>query len=614
MILLLAFLVPPLLSRVRWIPVVVGEILAGILIGRSGLGLIRADAVLDFLAEIGLALLMFLSGLEIDFSPLLNAAHRRRQARSVILAGLTFVFSLCLALLFASYFVKRGLGGDVWMIALILSTTSLGVVLPVLKERGISAGPFGQTVLMAALMADFITMFFITIYVAAKSRGLGLNILLVGVLFVAALLAYRVGALRARRSLLGRAMEGMSGATSHIKVQGSVALLMAFILLAKFLGAEMILGAFLAGAVLSLLTPPEDLHTRPKLDAIGFGFFIPVFFISVGIRFDVPALLRNKAMWTMAPLLLCAAFLIKILPSLILKWTFSWRESLAAGVILSARLSLIIAAAGIGLQLGVINEATNAAFILIAAVSATLSPLVFFRLMPVSACEKKSFSLIYGAGDLGSQVAEELRAHGQQVILWEPDENVALSARRAGHTIIQLSDLKNAIPAADLASIRSFLALGPDDSQNLKVCRETISLGVKHVIGLVNDPGRLAEFRDLGVQTFAPAIYRATILALMARNPDLFHMLTAARRDHEVLEIRVRNSAIAGLPLRSLNLGGDILVLTVRRDREVLIPHGQTILEYDDHLTLLGGWEALAAARDRIEAQGLYQTLKGWGF
>ena len=166
-----------------------------------------------------------------------------------------------------------------------------------------------------------------------------------------------------------------------------MALMLAFVILAKFLGTEMILGAFLAGAVLSLLDKPADEQARQHLDAIGFGFFVPLFFITVGIGFDFRKLLGDKNTLLLAPLLLVAAFAIKILSALILRLSFNWRQTFAGGFLLSARLSLIIAASGIGTSLGIIQESTNAAFILIAALTSTLAPLLFNGSDPLPAPE-----------------------------------------------------------------------------------------------------------------------------------------------------------------------------------------------------------------------------------
>ncbi|MBN2408746.1 MAG: cation:proton antiporter [Candidatus Aminicenantes bacterium] len=595
LVLLLAFVVPLALSRLRWFPVVVGEILAGILIGQSGLRLIHEDFTLDFLAEIGLALLMFLAGLEVDFSVFFRSAQRRSRRLKILgIAGGAFLLTLGMAVTLSFELSERGLAGNPWMISLILSTTSLGIVLPVLKERGLSPSPFGQTLIVAALMADFFTMFLITVYVAVKSHGLSFNILLIGVLFVAALLVHRVGQGRLRRRPLERILTGLSSATSQLRVQGAMALMMAFVVLSHFLGTEMILGAFLAGALVSLLSRPEDEPVRLNLDAIGFGFFIPIFFITVGIRFNFPALLQNRDAWVLTPLLLGSAYVIKILPSLLFKFSFSWKETFGAGFLLSSRLSLIIAAAGIGLKLGVIGEAANAAFILIAAFTSTVSPLLFNVILPVRKEPRERFIMISDANDIGLQVARELETHGEKVRFLEespvrsPVPPPAWPSRTSGW---------EAVPPD---AVRCLLILGGDDGRNLAVAAGAVGRGIEHVIAWVNDPAWLPRFKSLGVQIFSPGMYRANLLAIMAGNPDLFHLFVSSREDHQIREIYLANPRLTGTKLKDLRLGGDILVLAIRRGNELLIPHGDTRLESNDRLTVLGGLDSLARLEESL--------------
>lgn len=595
LVLLLAFVVPLALSRLRWFPVVVGEILAGILIGRSGLRLIREDFTLDFLAEIGLALLMFLAGLEVDFSFFFRSAQRRSRRLKILgIAGGSFLLTLGMAVTLAFELSKRGLAGNPWMISLILSTTSLGIVLPVLKERGLCPGAFGQTLIVAALMADFFTMFLITVYVAVKSHGLSFNILLIGVLFVAALLVYRVGQGRLRRRPLERILTGLSSATSQLRVQGAMALMMAFVVLSHFLGTEMILGAFLAGALVSLLSRPEDEPVRLNLDAIGFGFFIPIFFIAVGIRFDLPALLQNRDVWVLTPLLLGSAYVIKLLPSLLFRFSFPWKETFGAGFLLSSRLSLIIAAAGIGLKLGVIGEAANAAFILIAAFTSTVSPLLFNVILPLRKEPREHFIMISDANDIGLQVARELETHGERVRFLEGFQDPSLNSPSAGPS--RTSRLASVPPDA----VRCLLILGGDDSRNLEVATGAIEQGIEHVIAWVNDPAWLTRFKSLGVQIFSPGMYRANLLAIMASNPDLFHLFVSSREDHQIREIYLANPRLTGIKLQDLRLGGDILILAIRRGNELLIPHGDTRLESNDRLTVLGSLDSLARLEERL--------------
>jgi Kef-type K+ transport system membrane component KefB/Trk K+ transport system NAD-binding subunit len=604
LVLLLAFVVPLLLSRLRWMPLVVGEIVVGIFIGPSALNLIGPDLTLEFLAEIGLALLMFLSGLEIDFSLLTQSSPSGRRHRPRLIATCSFFFTLVLASATGFFMVQRGFARDPLMIALILSTTSLGVVVPVLKEKRLSPTPLGQTIILAALMADFFTMFLITVYVAVVAHGLSLKILLVGILFVTALLAYRLGVLRMRRLHLEKVLSDLSRTSTQVKIQGAMALMLAFVLLAKFLGTEMILGAFLAGAVLSLLDKPADEQSRQRLEAIGFGFFVPLFFITVGIGFDLRTLLRDKRTLVLAPLLLAAAFIIKVLAALVLRISFSWRQTLAGGFLLSARLSLIIAASGIGMSLGIIEESTNAAFILIAAFTSTLAPISFSRLIPSRHASPEKQILILGVNDTALQVGRELVLRGSAVCFLASDEIQEQAARKANFPATRINDESLDRLPVDMTTIRSFLVLDTSDSRNLRFSSQAAELKITHVIALVHDPVRLPEFRDLNIQTFTPALFQPTLLALMAGNPDLFTLLSSTRGDQEVRLMVLSNPELAGRRLQDLSLGADLLVLSIRRGRERLIPHGKTRMEMGDRLTMLGSCEALQDLALQLEKTG----------
>ncbi len=384
----LAFVVPVLLLKFRrfGLSIVVGEIIAGIIVGRSGLGIVSPDnALLTLLAEFGFVFLMFLAGLEVDFNALRAASANGEERRSmgpVRLGVVTFALTLLLATGAGLLLVRFGLARSPWMLALILSTTSLGVVMPVLKERGLSGERFGQAILLAALIADFGTMLLITLLVAVVSRGLTLDILVVGLLFVAFVLVARLGHFTNRIPGVRLVIEELSHATAQIKVRFAFTLMLAFVVLSQAVGTEIILGAFLAGAVLSLLRTPDDEALGDQLEAIGFGFFIPLFFIHVGVRFDLSALLASPAAVLLAPVLVLVAVAVKLIPSLLFRTAFTWRETFAAGALLSARLSLIIAASAVGLRLGLISESVNAAIILVAIVTVTLAPLAFNRLAP----------------------------------------------------------------------------------------------------------------------------------------------------------------------------------------------------------------------------------------
>jgi Kef-type K+ transport system membrane component KefB len=282
------------------------------------------ETVLVLLSEFGFVFLMFLSGIEIDFSNLSLSGSKEDNTDKpgsitgpVQIGTLTFLATIILAVIFGFIAMWIGIANNPWMLALILSTTSLGVVLPVLKERGLSTGRYGQTLLVSALIADFVTMLLITILVAALSHGITLDVLLISVLFVAFVFLYRVGYLFFNRfTFLRNAMDDVSHATGQIKMRLALTIMMAFVVLAEILGAEVILGAFLAGAIVALLRTPEDADVVAQLEAIGFGFFIPIFFIMVGVSFNLQALLSSPENLLLAVVLILVAFFVKFLPAL----------------------------------------------------------------------------------------------------------------------------------------------------------------------------------------------------------------------------------------------------------------------------------------------------------
>ncbi len=424
-VIFLAFLVPIALSRLRKLrlPIVVGEIIAGIIIGGSGFGWVsQHEVILDLLAELGFVFLMFLSGMEIDFSSLGLFTNKEKSegqpASPIHLAAISFVITLALSILIGFAFTQAGLASSPWMIALILSTTSLGVVVPVLKEQGLSSGRYGQTLLIAALIADFVTMLLITVVVAALSQGLTLDILLIGLLFVAFFLMYYFGGMFFNRIKgVRRVIDDLSSATSQIKVRAAFTMMLIFVALAEMLGTEIILGAFLAGAIVSLLKRPEDSELVHQLDAIGYGFFIPIFFIMVGVDFNLASLISSSSALLVVPFLLISAAAVELLPALVFKTSFTWKQTLAAGTLLSSRLSLIIAASAIGMRIGVISEPFNAAIILVAILTVVIAPPLFVKMVPRGDTKEDPAIVVMGAGPLGFQVGQHIQAHGDPVIL-----------------------------------------------------------------------------------------------------------------------------------------------------------------------------------------------------
>jgi len=612
LVLFLAFIVPIMLSRFQKLrlPIVVGEIIAGIIVGRSGFGWVaHHDMVLDLLAEFGFVFLMFLSGIEIDFSSLGLTSQKgdNRETRKwgpVPIGSLSFGLTLVSSIAIGFIFLKMEMVTNPWMIALILSTTSLGVVVPVLKEQGLSSGRYGQTLLVAALIADFVTMLLITVVVAALSFGLTLDILLILVLFMAFFFMLRFGNIFFNNIPgVRRLLEELSGATSQIKVRAAFTMMLVFVALSEVLGTEIILGAFLAGAIVSLLRQPEDAELVHQLDAIGFGFFIPIFFIMVGVDFNLAVLMESSQALILVPILLLAAILVKILPAFVFRLSFTWRETLGAGTLLSARLSLIIAASAIGLRLGVISESVNSAIILVAIITVAAAPLIFNRLVPRQFIERRPI-VVVGAGSLGLHVAEQLRGQNEWVILFDTREDrVERAKARDFETYQACVDCQDNIIVPFMDQAKSLVCVYSDVEKNYTVCYCARTVyGIEHIVTRIDVPGEIPRFEALGVTTMNAAVDQAYLLAILIRNPDAYELLTRTTDDKEVREIVVRNPEYFGRSLSEVNLPGDLLIMALRRRGELLVPQGNTVLNSDDHLTVVGSLECVEKSREILNA------------
>ena len=605
-VLLLAFVVPILLSRFRRVPVVVGEIVAGILVGPAVLGLVTETPILVFMQDIGLAFLMFLAGMEINLDQLLparNGQSKSQEPRVASSALVVYALTLGLALVAGYLVVRQGAGGDPLLLAFVFSATSLGVVLPTLKERGMLSTRFGQFVLVSATLADFITIILLTIYIITFDRGFDLEVLSLGLLFVAFLIFYRIGPAFVRRPRVRKFFDDLSHATVQIKVRGAILVLMLFVVLAEFVDAELILGAFLAGLIVSLLKGPEDESLVEKLEAFGFGFFIPVFFIMVGVDLDLAAAFDAPARLVVVAVLFAVATIVKIVPVLIVGRSFSLRERLAGGVLLNTHLSLEVAIAVIGLRTGLLDAATSTFIVLFALLTVLAMPLIFNLLAPVVEHVRSRFMLAIGVTDLSLAVAQELRAHGDTVRFVEQQPALAERATGAGFEVLNSAGTTDELRDLGIADTDSVLLLGEHDHMNLELARAVRQCCDSNLVAYVSDPQYLADYERLGVQPFMGAMYRATIIAMLARNPDAFRLLTSTDDERNVFEVNLENRALFGVLLRHMRLPGDYLVLSIRRRGELIVPHGNTVLQYGDRLTILGSNDRLREVREWLEGR-----------
>jgi Kef-type K+ transport system membrane component KefB len=339
------------------LPSVVLEIVAGIVIGPSVIGLVEVDQAVQVVALIGLAFVLFLAGLEIELEKLRGPVLR--------LTAAGFALSFAIAVAVALALSAGGLVDTPLLVAIILCATSLGVLVPVLKDAGEIGSTFGQLIIAAASIADFGAIILLSLFFSGEG-GTGSTLLLLGSLFALAVVVLLVvrGAERSMR--IRDDLVRLQDTTAQIRVRAALLLFVGFAAVADALGLEVILGAFIAGAIVSLadrdkaMTHPDF---RRKLEAIGFGFFIPVFFVSSGVRFDLDALTASASSLVMVPVFLAALVVVRGLPAALYRRRLGTRKAAIAGLMQATSLPFIVAATAIGQELGLIDAAGSAALI-----------------------------------------------------------------------------------------------------------------------------------------------------------------------------------------------------------------------------------------------------------
>src|SRR5436309_8140234 len=359
------------------LPAIVVEILLGIVVGPQLLGWASNDEPVQVLSLIGLAFLLLLAGLEIDFD--------RLRGRLLRLTGLGYAVSFGLALV-VGYGLRAGdLVRSPLLVAIILSATGLGIILPILKDAHETSTPFGQVVVAGASIAEVGPIVLLSLFFSGHSGGIGGKlVLLIGFLvFVLAVGAVILGLERSMR--VSQTLLRLQDTTAEIRVRGAFLLLALFVVLASRFGLEAILGAFLAGATLKLVDRDEMMtHAffHRKLEAAGFGVFVPFFFVSTGIKLDVSSLFHSGSALARVPLFLAALVAVRGLPALLYRPLAERGSQIVAGGLLQATsLSIPIVAGQIGVSLGLIRPTNYVALVAAGLISVVVFPVIALTLL-----------------------------------------------------------------------------------------------------------------------------------------------------------------------------------------------------------------------------------------
>ncbi|EOT0258185.1 cation:proton antiporter [Staphylococcus aureus] len=603
-VVLAAFLTPIIVNRlnINFLPVVVAEILMGIVIGNSFLNLVERDSILNILSTLGFIFLMFLSGLEIDFKAF-KKDKRARQGQNddessipghLNLALTVFAFIMIISILLAYVFKWLGLVDDVLLMVIIISTISLGVVVPTLKEMNIMRTTIGQFILLVAVLADLVTMILLTVYGAINGQG-GSTIWLIGILVVFTAISYILGVQFKRMSFLQKLMDG----TTQIGIRAVFALIILLVALAEGVGAENILGAFLAGVVVSLLNPDEEMVE--KLDSFGYGFFIPIFFIMVGVDLNIPSLIKEPKLLIIIPILIVAFIISKLIPVMFIRRWFDMKTTIASAFLLTSTLSLVIAAAKISERLNAISAETSGILILSAVITCVFVPIIFKKLFPVpDEFNRKIEVSLIGKNQLTIPIAQNLTSQLYEVTLYYRKD---LSDRRQlsdDITMIEIADYEqDVLERLGLFDRDIVVCATNDDDINRKVAKLAKAHQVERVICRLESTTDDTELVDSGIEIFSSYLSNKILLKGLIETPNMLNLLSNV--ETSLYEIQMLNYKYENIQLRNFPFGGDIIFVRIIRNNESIVPHGDTQLRYGDRLIVTGAKEYVDELKQELE-------------
>ncbi len=610
----LAWAAPVILSlfRITKVPTVIAEIVLGYVLGHFMLENITDESmrILDFLALAGFIFLMFLSGLEINVDQITASLPRKKLSVSSFLKNPLLVgISHFLVAMVLSYISTMALSHiihipNLWYFSLIMVTTSVGIILPVLKNRGEIAGHYGQMIIIAAAVADIFSIILFSFTAFTLKHGFKIELLYIFVLFFALYLFTIIGRRLKQIPVFKKMGYQFSHSALQIRVRGTILVILGFVVMAQFIGEEeVLLGAFLSGLLLSSFMHKERSILIVKMDGMGFGFFIPIFFIMVGMKFDTSAFAEFDAsiIWFLVALLVIL-FIVKIIPSLIWTRLFGFRRALAGGFLMSSRLSLIIAASAIGLEMGVITEGINASFILMAVVTCLMSPIIFNALYPGNILSGNK-TIIVGGSSTAVLLARRLHVHGKKSIIIEKDMDRCREIQNKGLNVILDNGCQEAVyrELKLAASDYVILECGSDEN-NVKVAhmlREQFQH--ENIISRSQSQKMEKKMQLLNVDTIDERRVLATTIENLILRPNTYHDLVESFDNYSVEEIQIINSDIDGKQIKEVPFHSEAILMMIKSGENLNIPHGNTYLRKGDILHVFGTNAAMEATHLMVE-------------
>ncbi|PFA66383.1 sodium:proton antiporter [Bacillus sp. AFS015802] len=603
-VILVAFLTPILLHRFKlnFIPVVIAEIIMGLVIGKSGFNLVHQDMWLETLSTLGFIFLMFLSGLEIDFTAFSGGKKKKEilpsgkeEPNRLKLAIIIFIGIFFVSLGLSYLFVLFGLIDNAFLMTLIISTISLGVVVPTLKEAHIMKSAIGQIILLVAVIADLVTMILLAVFVSLYGEGHG-NMWLLLILFGVGLMLYFL----AKRLKNNPFIKSLSTGTVQIGTRAVFTLIMLLVAVSETVGAENILGAFLAGVLVSLLAPNQEMVH--KLDSFGYGFLIPIFFVMIGVELDLGSLLSDKKMLLLIPFLVLAFLVSKIIPVYLLRYWYDTKTTIASAFLLTSTLSLVIAAAKIAERIEIITPQMSGTLILVAVITCIITPIIFKKLFPRESAKEKKLKITFlGANQLTMPVSRELQSSLYEPVLYHTKQDKSdRSITDSLFTINEIDDYElSTLEDKNIFESDIIVISTGDEEVNATLAVTAKEYGVGRVIVRVESPDLHESLREQDIEVYSVFLSTKALLRALIESPSVMSILT--NQETSLYEIRMLNSQFEGMTLRKFPFTGDVIFVRIFRGKDSIVPHGDTELHMNDRLIVTGSKEYVDELKRELE-------------
>ena len=356
-----------LLHRLR-LPEVVLLLALGVVIGPFGLGLAQEDESIGLLSHLGLGMLFLVAGMEVDLDSLRGRTGRRATAAWGVSLGLAAVVA-------GAVVAVTGLHS--WAaLAIAMTSTALGTLLPVLRDTGLTVGPLGRVVMANGAVGELGPVVAMSLLVGTRQTWVA-ALALLGFAIAAAVVSGLLLRHYPRAGWLQHIVRAESETTAQLPVRLVLLLLVAMLALAASFGLDIILGAFLAGILVHRLLPPQREKTLARIDGLAFGFLVPVFFVTSGMGIDIGVVVEN---WTSVLVFFVMIVLVRGLPVLVAFRDLERPHPAQVALFSATGLPIIVAVTAVAVDTGSMTPTGQSVVVAAGALTVLTMPLLALRL------------------------------------------------------------------------------------------------------------------------------------------------------------------------------------------------------------------------------------------